>query len=106
MGADDVLSGPFKIEWIGDRTQIDPDDDNVDIFVKFESGSKYVATFFTLKNLATLLSRYRRTGECANGLYFWNSDMIVVERLTDEVVAATVSDLMVSGEFAAAFSEC
>lgn len=101
-----IPSGPFKVGWIGDRACIDPDDDNVDVWVTFESGESYIATFFTLKNLATLMARYRESGECASGLYVWGSDMIVVERLTDDVIDRTIADLLTSGEFTGAFSYC
>ncbi|MBB4636581.1 hypothetical protein [Longimicrobium terrae] len=99
-------SGPYTTGWIGDRAHIDPDDENVDVWVEFESGESYIATFFTLKNLATLMARYRESGECASGLYVWGSDMIVVERLTDDVIERTIADLLKSGEFTGAFSYC
>jgi hypothetical protein len=98
--------GNYEIEWHGDRAQIDPHDDNVDIYVTFADGTRYTATFFTLKNIATLLDRYRESGECANGLYVWASDMIIVHELSDEVVERAVADLLGAGEFEGAFARC
>lgn len=36
----------------------------------------------------------RDTGECADGLYFGTSNMIVVERLDRETIERAVADLM------------
>ena len=105
METSDLPVPPYQIEWIGDTSSIDPYDDNVDVVVRFSDGMRFVATFFTLKNIETLLERYRSTGECANGLYFWASDVVIVERIADDVISATVSDLLASGEFVTAFSK-
>lgn len=83
---------------------LDAADDSVDVFVEFETGEHYCATFFTLQNLRTLMRRYRDSGECRGGLYVWATDMIVVETLTRDVIEAAVDDLIQSGELASAFS--
>ncbi|HKO57800.1 MAG TPA: hypothetical protein VJ276_18170 [Thermoanaerobaculia bacterium] len=87
-----------------DHGKLNPDDDNVDVFVYFADGKKkYVATFFTVSNIQSVMRKDRGTGECAGGLYFWASNMIVVERLDRETVERTVADLMRTGEFEKAF---
>ena len=96
-------SGTYRVTWIDDEFGIDPSDDNVDVFVEFESGLRFVATFFTLENIRSLMATYRETGERAHGLYLWSSYMIVVERLTKANVERVVADLIESGEFASAF---
>jgi hypothetical protein len=78
------------------------DADNVDVVVTLESGERFSATFFTLKNIELLLRRYRETGECGGGLYFYTTDMIIVECLTADVIRKSVSDLVESGEFRSA----
>lgn len=94
---------PYTITWVEDDFGIDPDDDNVDVFVDFEGGARYAATFFTPKNILGLLEHYSETGECANGLYLWANHMIVIQRLTKANVERTVEDLLASSEFALAF---
>jgi hypothetical protein len=79
--------------------------DNVDVVVSLESGRSFAATFFTLENIASLMRGYRDTGECLRGQYFWAKDIIVVEELSEEVIAAVVDDLLASGELDAALSE-
>src|SRR5262249_38411945 len=93
----------YHVSWIEDEFGIDPDDDNVDVFVEFDSGDRYVATFFALDNLRSLMENYRETGECANGLYVWSTHMIVIERLTKANVERAIADLIDSGEFSTAF---
>jgi hypothetical protein len=98
--------GRYEIEWHGGRGGVDPHDGNVDIYVTFEDGTRHTATFFTLRNITTLLDGYRESGECANGLYVWAADMIIVHELSDEVVKRTVADLLATGEFGGAFARC
>ena len=49
------MHAQYGTRWIGDRADLRRDDDNVDVIVKIQDGTSYVATFFTLQNLATLL---------------------------------------------------
>jgi hypothetical protein len=77
-------------------------DDNLDIQVTLSDGRRYAATFFTLRNLESLFEKNRMTGECAAGLYFWASDMILVEKLNHETISATIVDLISTGELASA----
>ncbi|WP_379136709.1 hypothetical protein [Paenibacillus sp. sgz500958] len=54
-------------------------DDNTDAIVTFEDGSRWVASFFTYKNIQTLARKNHQTGEFLGGKYFWGSDMIFVD---------------------------
>ena len=80
-------------------------DDNVDVVVKLTDGRQFVATVFTLQNLSTLFKKNRNTGECAGGTYLWASDMILVNRLTPQVLEETVATLIRDDEFETAFTE-
>ena len=93
----------YLINWVDEPGSVDPVADNVDVVVHFEDGSRYTATFFTPENVQLIRARYRESGECADGLYFWASHMILIEHLTWENVARAVADLIESGEFASAF---
>lgn len=85
--------------------EVDPADDNVDLEVTFEDGSRYAAIFCTLNNLRSLFAKNERTGECNGGLYLWASDMVIVKELTEESISETVADLIARGDLEAAFSE-
>jgi hypothetical protein len=76
----------------------DADDDNVDVLIDLEDGRLFSATFFTIKNLLTLMKAYGDTGECAGGTYVWAKDMIVVESISKEAIRQVVADLIESGE--------
>jgi hypothetical protein len=47
--------------------QWNPHDDNTDVFVTFEDGSRWVATFFSYQNVLTLIEKDKQTGECLRG---------------------------------------
>ncbi len=71
----------YRLEIVGEG-QLDPVNDNVDVWVYTKDGSRYSATFFTLKNIEMLMDRWRDSGECAGGKYFWCVDAIVVRELS------------------------
>lgn len=71
---------------------------NVDVEITLDNGDVYTATFFSLSNIASLFRKNAESGECAGGVYFWATDMIIVEILTESVIRKTVTDLIESGE--------
>ena len=84
---------------------LDPDNANVDVHVTFPNGESFSAVFFTLQNIETLMKDYKETGECANGLYLWTSDMLVVQKLSEQTICEIVENLLAEGEFASVFSK-
>lgn len=84
---------------------LDPDNDNVDVHVAFPNGESFSAVFFTLQNIDTLMKDYEKTGEGANGLYFWTSDMLIVQRLTEQTICETIDNLLAEEEFTSVFSK-
>ena len=84
---------------------LDPDNANVDVHVTFPNGESFSAVFFTLQNIDTLMKDYRKTGECANGSYFWTSDMLIVQKLTEQAICKAVENLLADGEFESVFSK-
>jgi hypothetical protein len=101
-----MLKGqPYKITVHAGSEGLDPINDNVDVEVVFDNGSRYIATFFTLENIQKIMQEYEQSGECMKGFYFWATDMIVVRRLSRETIAKVVGDLISKGEFDKAFSK-
>ncbi len=84
---------------------LDPDNDNVDVQVTFPNGDDFSATFFTLQNIDTLMQHYTKTGECAAGSYFWASNMIIVQKLTEQTICEAIDDLLAEEEFTSVFSK-
>jgi hypothetical protein len=94
----------YKVKVIAGCGGIDPVDDNVDVQVTFDDGSRYLATFFTFENVQRLVEKYTESGECMRGSYFWASDMILVRRLGRANISKVIADLISKGEFDKAFS--
>jgi len=85
-------------EWV-------PGDCNSDVFVTFENGERWVATFFTYQNISSLAKKNQSTGECLGGKYFWATDMILVDELTRERIEEVVSDLIAAADFKTVFGK-
>ncbi len=79
------------------------EDDNVDVEVHFDNGEKYASTFFTIQNIKSLFEKNKITGECSGGLYFWASDMIIVEKITEDTICATIKNLIQEDMFRTVF---
>ena len=85
--------------------QHNPDNDNSDVWVTLSDESRWVATFFTYRNISSLSIKNAETGECLSGKYFWSSDMILIDRLTPSNIEAVVKDLLASNEFKLVFRQ-
>ena len=93
----------YRVRVVGPQVW-DPASDNVDVEVALADGSRFGATFFTLKNIERLFQKNRDTGECGGGIYLWAANMILVQELTIEAIQKTVRDLLDTEEFYSAFS--
>ena len=76
-------------------------DDSVDVRVELADGRTYSLAFFTLTNLETLMARWGKTGECANGMYVCAKNMIVVQEISRAVIRKVVHDLVKTREIEA-----
>jgi hypothetical protein len=81
-------------------------DDNTDVFVTFDDGARWVATFFTYQNMLSLVEKDKESGECLSGKYFWASDMILVDEVSRERIEEVIADLIKENEFEQVFDFC
>lgn len=81
------------------------EDGNTDVFVRFDDGAEWVATFFTYSNIASLAQKNRATGECLDGKYFWATDMFLVDQISRERIQEVVAHLVEDGEFTSIFTQ-
>ena len=81
----------------------DPADANANVAVTFADGSRWFATVFTYRNVLTLTERWARTGEGFGGRYFWTADLLLLDVLSRERIAAVIAHTLANGEFAAIF---
>nr|WP_241675056.1 hypothetical protein [Paenibacillus luteus] len=84
-------------EWA--EGQWDINDDNTDVIVTFEDRSRWIASFFTYKNIQTLAAKNKQTGECLRGKYFWGSDMLLVDECSRNRIEEVIGHLIKEGEF-------
>src|SRR5262249_32714919 len=83
-----------------------PSDDNTDVVVLFEDGSRWVATFFSYQNVSSLAEKNRATGECLGGKYFVATDMILVDEVTRQRIEEVIEELLNRSEFEIYFAPC
>ncbi len=81
-------------------------DDNSDVIVTFADDQKFVATFFTYENVITLTKKNRQSGENLSGLYFWASDMILIESLERINIEKVITELIKKNLFEVLFKPC
>lgn len=88
----------YKLSILHHGRTLNLHNDNVDIEVILEDGQTFSATLFTRANIDMLLDKYKKSGECANGIYFWAADLILVNDLKEMTIKTVVADLIDSGE--------
>ncbi len=82
-----------------------PDDDNTDVIVTWDDGSRWLASFISYQNVQTLTEKNKKTGECLSGAYFWMSDMILIDEVSRHRIEDIIHDLIRVGYFESAFTQ-
>lgn len=77
----------------------------VDVEVRSPDGRRFVATFGTIADVSAAMTRWKGSGECLSGRYFWIADLVLVEVADVATIVATVEDLAIHQELVGAFSE-
>jgi hypothetical protein len=83
----------------------DPLDDSSDVVVTFTDGRRWGATFVSYANVATEVARWKQTGECLHGAYFWVSDMILIDQVNRHCIEEVVTHLLETDEFETIFTQ-
>lgn len=82
----------------------DCNDENTDVVVVFSDRSKWIASFFTYKNIETLRQKNIQTGECMSGSYFWSSDMVLIDVISRERIEQLIDQLIKHDHFQSVFN--
>ncbi|MCY9698218.1 hypothetical protein [Paenibacillus alginolyticus] len=82
----------------------DAEDTNTDVIVVFPDRTKWIASFFTYKNIQTLREKNVHTGECMNGAYYWSSDMVLIDISSRERIEQVVENLIENDSFNTVFT--
>jgi hypothetical protein len=77
----------------------------VDVELRTRDGRRFLATFGTIADVADAMTRWRETGECLGGRYFWLADLVIVDSADVATIVAAVDDMVATGELTRALSE-
>ncbi|WP_231921352.1 hypothetical protein [Micromonospora auratinigra] len=94
------------------RFLLNPDTDtqdsvaNVDAFVDLPDGSRWALTIFTVDEVRRLLARWKKSGEAANGSYFWAVDQLIVPEPGVSAMTTAIRELVRSGEIGSVGVRC
>jgi len=84
----------YSIDWPYEE-KIDEENEAVDVWLEMRDGQRLSANFITRKCLDSLFKKNEQTGECASGAYFCMPGMVIVNRLNEDTIRATIDDLIV-----------
>lgn len=90
-------------EWAEGEWNIE--DGNLDVIVTFSDRSKWIASFFTYKNIQSLREKNAKTGECMNGAYFWSSDMVLIDIASKKRIYEVIEYLIENEQFESVFTQ-
>ncbi|GAA2393897.1 hypothetical protein [Nonomuraea africana] len=76
--------------------------DQADATITLPDGTRRYATFMTLGVVSGIMDRWRDTGECLNGQYFWCSDLIIIREPGFVSMIDAVRDMIATGEIESA----
>ncbi len=79
--------------------------DLTDVELTSPDERRWVGTVGTLEAVGRILTRYRRTGECLAGTYFWASGLLILREDREEAAFDALEDLVRSGEHEVCFEE-
>jgi len=83
----------------------DPLDEFSNVVVDLSDGTRWVATFFTYANIATLRKKLKADGEHLSGKYFCATDMILIDELSRESVTQVIEDMIRTDDLKTFFEE-
>ena len=78
-------------------------EENIDVFVKLDNGQQYVGSFYTLRKVIKMKESGQHSGEYCNGKCFWESNMIIVDEINDDVLHEAIQNLLENDGFYTAF---
>ena len=79
----------FEVRWPYARP-LNPECGSVEVELTTKNGDKYLSNFVTLEYIRRISRKNKVTGECADGVYYWMPQMVVIERITPENIRKTI----------------
>ncbi|MET7539568.1 hypothetical protein [Streptomyces sp. NPDC005507] len=72
---------------------------DVDMWVILDDGDRWSGTVYTLDVVRRNMDRWRDTGECLDGSYFWVWDGLIVREPGIPAMARVIDHLMSTGDY-------
>lgn len=72
---------------------------NIDMWVTLDDGDRWSGTVFTLDEVSRIMDRWRETGECLDGGYFWVWDGLIVREPGIPGMVGVIDHLVQTGEY-------
>ncbi|QNX04341.1 hypothetical protein [Acinetobacter seifertii] len=77
----------FKLLVMHELDNFNVAEQNIDFNIIVDN-IKYAGTAVTLKNIEYLMEKFRASGDCQFGRYFWQSNMLILEEMTIDCLRA------------------
>ena len=83
--------------------KIDDFNNNTDVVVQLRSGKKYIASFFSFKNIEYLRVEHQITKRFLSGKYFHVNNMVLIDDCSVGSIREVIDDLIEGGNFESVF---
>ena len=74
-----------------------------DVVVRLSSGERFIASFFTYEKLLEMSRVNESSHKFLDGLYFWVSNMILIDNCEKRTIQRVIEHLIEEGDFFQAF---
>jgi hypothetical protein len=74
----EVVSDQFRVTFMLGADDEVSSVENVDAMVTLLDGTRWSATFMSLREIQRIMDRWRSTGECDGGAYFQCYDLVII----------------------------
>lgn len=84
---------------------LDYDDLNTDVIVRFVNGDEYIATFFSFKNLESLIGAHKQSEAALTDQYYKILNAVIVHDFNHGDLLPVIEHMMVEGDFQLIFKK-
>jgi hypothetical protein len=72
--------------------------ENVDVEVSLSDGTRWSATFMTMREIQKIMDRWRSSGENLGGRYFHSGDLVIVREAGISAIVQAMESALASGD--------
>lgn len=83
----------FKLLIMHELDEFNVSEQNIDFNITVDK-NMYVGTAVTLKNIEFLMQKYKTSGDCHYGRYFWQHNMLILEEMTLSCLCDALLDIV------------